>query len=64
MRDSVWIELGHWVQLEAKSQKLRAGNWLINERSRRYSRSRCTVSMENAGKHTAMYSAPSSCGVE
>jgi hypothetical protein len=31
---------------------------------RGYSRSRCTVSMENAGRHTAMYSAPPSCGVE
>ena len=28
------------------------------------SSSRCTVSMENAGKHTAMYSAPSAPGVE
>jgi len=29
-----------------------------------YSISRCTVSIENAGRHTAMYSAPPSWGVE
>ena len=42
-----------------KTQRAKRGR----PRLRPYS-SRCTVSMENAGRQTAMYSAPSGLGVE
>jgi hypothetical protein len=38
------------------------GEWQVEE-NRAYWSSRCTVAGENAGRHTAMYSAPSGSGV-
>ncbi len=47
------------VSFEAETWRARRASTA----SRRYSASRCTVSIENAGVHTATYSAPPSSGV-